>query len=315
MIHHYLKAAFLFAAIALLPAMSQAQQLPDRTPFSDVSFVWNPAMTAVWDYWELAANYRQQWVGFEDAPRTASLALQYPFPKVNTSIGGFFIHDETRPLQSNIVGFNYAYKLKPQRRKGGQLSLGLSATLQQFTIDGLDIVVTDDDDNALPRGELSAIVPNASVGVFYTSYARGDFDKSFFFVGLAANQLLPSDLKFKASGSVANFKRAIHANATLGYRAVKEGTFFEPSIWLNYSANNIFDANLSIKMERQDAFWAAVTYNTNQTLAVQLGYILVKGLPKDAAMRIGALGSYNIGSFGQARGVGYEVYVAYRFVQ
>jgi len=103
-------------ALFLLPLGANAQQLPDRSPFTDISFVWNPAMTAVWDYWELAANYRQQWVGFEDAPLTASLAVQYPFPKFNTSIGGFFFHDETRPLQSNVVGFNYAYKMKAQRR-------------------------------------------------------------------------------------------------------------------------------------------------------------------------------------------------------
>jgi hypothetical protein len=50
-------------------------------------------------------------------------------------------------------------------------------------------------------------------------------------------------------------------------------------------------------------------------LSVQLGYILIKGLPSDAAMRIGAMGSYNIGTFGRARGVGYEFYAAYRFVQ
>ncbi|MDZ4679380.1 MAG: PorP/SprF family type IX secretion system membrane protein [Saprospiraceae bacterium] len=302
-------------ALFLLPLGANAQQLPDRSPFTDISFVWNPAMTAVWDYWELAANYRQQWVGFEDAPLTASLAVQYPFPKFNTSIGGFFFHDETRPLQSNVVGFNYAYKMKAQRRGSGQLSFGLTTTLQQFTVDGLDIVVNDDDDLTLPRGEITTIVPNAGVGVFYTSRGGSDFDKSFFFAGLAANQLFPFDLRFKASGTTANFKRAIHANATLGYRAIKENMFIEPSVWINYSAENILDANLSIKMERQDAFWAGLTYNTNQTLSVQLGYILINGLPRDAALRIGAMGSYNIGTFGQARGVGYEFYAAWRFVQ
>ncbi len=298
-----------------LPFAAKAQQLPDRSPFTDISFIWNPAMTAVWDYWELAANYRQQWVGFDDAPLTASLAVQYPFQKSNTSIGGFFFHDETRPLQSNVAGFNYAYKLKPRRRKAGQLSFGLSTTLQQFTADGVDVVVNDDDDLSVPRGEVTTIIPNAGAGVFYTSYSRGDFEKSFFFAGLGANQLVPFDLKFRASGSVANFKRAVHANATFGYRSVKENMFFEPSVWINYSAQNVVDANLTLKMEKQDAFWAGLTYSTNQTLAIQLGYILLKGLPKDAVMRIGAMGSYNIGTFGRARGLGYEFYAAYRFVE
>ncbi len=309
--------SFLFGCFVflLLPTGAKAQQLPDRSPFTDVSFLWNPAMTGLSDYWELAANYRQQWVGFDNAPLSASLALQYPFQKSNASIGGFFIHDETLPLQGNTLGFNYAYKLRLQGRKSGQLSFGLMATIQQYTVDGLDLIVTDDDDVNIPRGEFTTMTPNVGAGVYYTSYAGGDFEKSFFFAGLGANQLLPTDLRFKESGSTTNFKRAVHGNATLGYRFIKETIFFEPSVWVNYSSANIADANLSLKMEKQEAFWAALTYNTNQTLFVQLGYIVVKGMPKDAALRIGALGSYNIGTFGDARGVGYEFYAAWRFVQ
>ena len=38
-----------------------------------------PAMTSRFDFLEIGATYRQQWLGFADAPRTATLNMQFPF--------------------------------------------------------------------------------------------------------------------------------------------------------------------------------------------------------------------------------------------
>lgn len=303
----------LLSTLFLLPFTLSAQQLPDRSVFPEKSFIWNPAMTAPWDYWEMGIDYRQQWLGFKDAPKTALIDIQYPFLDYNNSLGGFFMQDNVKPLKVSMFALTYAYKIKFGRRRPDQLSIGAMAMLSQHFLDALEVVVNDEGDEFIPSGEISKFSYNAGLGVFYTSYAKDDWDRNSFYFGFAANQLLPSKLVFDEFGGVSNLKREIHANAIVGARFINEDILIEPSAWINYASVNVLDAHLSVKMEKHEAFWAGLTYSTNHTIAIQAGLITTKGFAKDGSLRIGTMGSYNIGSFGQFRGLGYEAYVAYRF--
>jgi type IX secretion system PorP/SprF family membrane protein len=301
----------------ILPAFLFSQQLPDRSAFTEMAFVWNPAMTAAYDYWEVSANYRQQWLGFDNAPRTAVIAAQYPFEKANMSIGGYFMHDRIQPLNVSTIALTYAYKFEPGLADYDRAIIGAAVNGSQYLVDALEIVVNDPDDALVPLGESTDMSFNAGVGFFYTSYAgtrRRSYDsKSSFFFGVAANQVFPSDLVVKEGNRFANWKRAIHGNALIGARLVNDRFFIEPSAWVNYSTQNNLNANVNVKMEMPESFWTAVTYSTNQTLALQVGLITKGGFSRSDFWRIGALGSYNVGNFGNYRGVGFEVNVAYRF--
>jgi type IX secretion system PorP/SprF family membrane protein len=303
--------------LLFFPSFLLAQQLPDRSAFSELAHVWNPAMTATYNYWEISANFRQQWLGFENAPQTGILAAQYPFAKENMSIGGYFMHDRIQPLKFSTLGFNYAYRFNLGITRFDRAAIGASLTASQYFVDALNVVVNDLDDQLLPTGENGTLGINAGIGFFYTSYAgtrrqRYD-DKNAFFFGVAMNQVFPADLIIQESNTVSNWKREMHGNALIGARLVNTKFFIEPSVWVNYSAKNNLNGQVNIKMEMKDAFWTAITYSTNQTMAVQVGLITAAGFSKSDYMRIGALGSYNVGNFGDYRAVGFEVNVAYRF--
>ncbi|MEN0006277.1 MAG: PorP/SprF family type IX secretion system membrane protein [Bacteroidota bacterium] len=304
-----------FAFALLFPFTLAAQQLPDGTPFQENQFIWNPAMTAVYDYWELGATYRQQWLGFNDAPTTATMQVQYPFRRKKFSLGGYFMFDDVGPVRYTSLAFSYAYKFSPRFRKYDQLSIGFMGILNQFFVDGLEVEVNDQDDAFIPRNESSGFSPNASVGVFYTSYGREDRKKDYFYAGIAANQLIPSNLTLEqAQGSSdANFQRAIHANAIVGYRFIEDELFIEPMLWVNYAMANLVNGYIGIRLEQYKAFWGGLTYSSNQTVGIQAGYILPEIWNKDDAVRIGLNGTYNIGNFGNYRSVGFEFYTAYRF--
>lgn len=291
----------------------QGQQLADHSPFFDAGFIWNPAMTAVWDYWELGVNYRQQWTGFEGAPRTASISVQYPFLDDNMSMGGYFMNDEVSPITMNNIGLSYAYKMAFGARGTHQLSIGLQATITQLYADGLELVINDEGDPLLPDGENNKISPNAGLGVFYTSISKDEFEESFVFAGLAATQVLPTNLLLDQFGSEANLKRAMHGNATFGARIVEGDLFVQPSIWVNYSSGNVLNGTFAVLVEQQNAFWGGVNLSTNKTVGVQAGMIVNDDFTKDGNLRIGMLGTFNIGNFGKFRGLGYEAYIAYRF--
>ena len=301
---------FLFFTIGL-----SAQQLPERNTFEGNGFIWNPAMTAVRNYWELGATYKQQWMGFEDAPSSAFVSFQYPFLDKNMSAGVFIIHDNTHPLKFNSINFNYNYQLPLNLFKDDRLSIGINGSLGEYHISSDRIVVSDAADLFLPNEEMTSMVPNASVGLFYVSEVERFYNNGFY-VGLSANQLLGRDLIFDADGtSPLNLQRQLHANAIVGvsFLALPD-LLVEPSLWLNYSENNVTDFNLGVLVEKENTFWAGMAFSNSQQFSLQAGVILTDGFFKDGALRIGTLANYNMGTLGQDLGFGYEFYVAYRFI-
>ncbi len=77
------------------------------------------------------------------------------------------------------------------------------------------------------------------------------------------------------------------------------------------AAKNIINSQFNLKAEHA-ALWAALHYNLNQTLGFQIGYKLPGGFGQEGELRIGAHGSFNMGSFGNERGLGYGFYLAYK---
>lgn len=308
-------------SLAVSIPIVQAQQLPARSPFVPNNFLWNPAMTAVEHFWELGVTHQQEWVGFEDAPQTTTIYGQYPFQKQNFSMGGFLALDEIKPVRNNTLAITYAYKLgfgprRSKRRSGprreAQLSLGLMVAMQQVFIDGTDYLVRDVGDPLQPVGELNEFSPNVGLGVFFASRPTGPQDQSFFFLGAGTNQILPQDITFRETLPAGNLQRAFHGNATIGYRSHGNALIIEPSLWLNVAGENIANSQFNLHIENPKAFWGGLSYSLNQTLAIQLGYLLPGGFTGDDTIRMGLLGSFNMGSFGASRGLGYGFYLAYR---
>ena len=166
----------------LLPFFVQAQQLPEASNFSATNFIWNPAMTAPMDYWEVSGTHRQQWMGFDDAPSTTGVGFQHPFIDQNMSVGGFIQHDRIHPLHSNAISFTYAYKLEFMREH--QLSIGALASLSEYHINSDDIVVDNGNDGLIPGDETTQMKSNAGIGLYYQSYNGGDFDKTYYYAGI-----------------------------------------------------------------------------------------------------------------------------------
>jgi len=290
-----------------------SQQLPDRSNFEGNSFVWNPAMTAVRTYWELGATYKQQWLGFQDAPRTAIVSFQYPFVDTNMSAGVFITHDNTHPIQFNSISFTYNYQLPLNLFKDDRLSIGIMGSMGEFSIDSDRIMVGDAADVLLPNDEVSSLIPNAGFGIFYIS-EKERFYNNGFYIGIGSNQLLSNDLIFDTDGTPLNLRRDIHANGIVGFTFLAaQDLLIEPSVWVDYASKNVTNINFGILLEKQDAFWGGLNFSLSQEFSLQAGLILKEGFFKDGIMRIGTKASYNMGTLGMDLGFGYEFYVAYRF--
>jgi type IX secretion system PorP/SprF family membrane protein len=303
----------LISFFLLITSTCLSQQLQFRSSFGNTDFQFNPAMTATGEYMEWGATYRQQWLGFEEAPITGVAYIQYPLVDNNMSIGGSIGYDKAGLLQKNELNINYSYKL--ELGYSSQLSFGILANLSQQRFDGSAIISNDLDDILFQRENASTYSPNFGFGVFYVSNTRMyDLSESAFYIGIGLNQLLPQSITI-GDLNQSNYKKVPHANAIIGGRIINNIGFIEPSLWLNYSVENILYGVANVNFEMEDIFWTGLNIGTDFTVGFQSGIVLKNDLMKDGQLRIGVSGNYNLGSYGSQQGLGFEFLIAYRFEQ
>ena len=304
----------LLSLILICTATVNAQQVQEGSLFRENQFISNPAMTGLSNWWEVNASYRQQWVGFNDAPRTLGVNGQFPVVGNNMSFGGMIGLDKVGPFQESKFALSYAYKIPVGIATNDRLIIGVMGSISEFQVRQDEVVASSMNDVFLPQETSSNITPNASAGIFYTTNGLDDFEETSFFVGVAANQLINADVAVYGDGVDGNLKRSIHGNATTGVRIINGDLAIEPSVWVNYAANNITNFNLGLRLEQYETFHAGLIYSSNQTLGLLTGMTVKNRFFKDGGLRVGLLGSYNIGKAGEYQGLSFEFVVGYRFV-
>lgn len=299
----------LFLLLFLFPLSLAAQQLPHTMAFRSTMAGWNPAMTAPWSYMETQAVYHQQWLGFEGAPTTLLADIQAPLLAHNMSVGAQLLHDEQGPLRQTGISLSYAYQLKLSYSQ--RLAIGIMANTSRFSFDATSLNADDPTDLLLGTMEGNEQKINFGAGIYYTSTDPEDYDEPYFFAGLAAQQVLPGELRFTTVNEEANLERSFHAFGVLGYHFEQRFSYLEPSVQILYAANNISHVQVALQYEQYDAFWVGLSLDSSFRTGLQLGYIL----PNVGAgsLRIGTMASYNISSRGQEQGMSLQALVGYRY--
>jgi type IX secretion system PorP/SprF family membrane protein len=248
----------LFAAIN-----SNAQQLPQYSQYLLNDYVINPAICGSKDYAEGKSDNRYQWSGITDAPRTYILSLNGPIKKQNMGLGGYLFTDITGPTRRTGGYASYAYHIKITQKV--KLSLGISAGLLQFAIDGSKIKLHDAGDNALSNTVQSVIVPDAGFGIYVYS------DK--FFGGISAPQLLHNKLNFFKTYNTGLSRLENHLYALGGYKIQASDKFIvEPSMLIKYVKPVKPQFDISARVIYKNMLWLGTTFRTQDAMSFLLGY-------------------------------------------
>ena len=171
---------YIVVGFCLLVAFTFAQQQTLFTNFINNPFIYNPAYAGVFPGQEYSLQYRQQWSGFENAPRTAYANGYGTFKKKPyMAIGGTLMNDRVGLL--NQTGFSAAYAYHLKINKNYKLGFGVSAGAAQYNIKIYDAVPypTDIDDPFLRSNILNANVFDGNAGLYlYSNKFFGVFAKS-----------------------------------------------------------------------------------------------------------------------------------------
>lgn len=277
---------FLFTLITF--AM-QAQQVPLYNQYMFNGFLLNPAFAGSEGYTVYSLTAREQWIGFQNSPKTYALSYQTRLMKKKFSIvrnadgttkyrrgrsgkvgiGGYAFNDRNGLIDRTGLQFTYAYHIIMGT---SQLSFGLSGMAYQFKFN-LDNVETGQSifrDGGDPlAGNLNRVlyVPDANFGMFYTSEE--------FFTGFSVTQMFESMLKFGGNGSqaYANYRMKRHYFLNVGtIREIKRSDWeIEPSLLFKGTEDLFFQFDVNLRAIFDQKFWAGVSYRTNTALIGMAG--------------------------------------------
>jgi type IX secretion system PorP/SprF family membrane protein len=275
----------------------QAQQMPQYTQYMFNDFVINPAIAGVYNYYQIRTNHRFQWVGLMDPPMTNSIGFYGPHAKLDMGYGGYIYNDVTGPTSRAGITGSYAYNIAITGDI--RLSMGLSASMMQFRIDGTQLNPADVSDPTLLNTVSTSYLPDAGLGLYL--YAEE------FYVGLSVAQLLNNSIKiFDNKDGVNRLKT--HFNLIGAYRFwINEDWLIEPSLMVKGTAPKELSFDLTARVEWQKMLWSAVSYRYRDAIGIMLGYsfdeTLFFGYSYDIS--ISAIRTYQTGS--------HEIMIGYRF--
>jgi len=169
--------------IMLFPLQVYGQMFPTSDHYVHNPLAINPAFAGCHDALSATILYRNQWVGFKDAPK--SQILSFHTPVAHDRIGlGLLVERNSIGIfkETNFIG-NYAYRMELQN---GKLALGLGFGITANNSAWNELDIADADDAQLLDNSSYTVLPAFSFGTYY-------YTKKYF-IGISIPLFLSYDL-------------------------------------------------------------------------------------------------------------------------
>jgi type IX secretion system PorP/SprF family membrane protein len=250
---------------------ASAQQLPQYSNYMINDYVMNPAIGGSNPFFEGKSNNRYQWIGITDAPRTYILSVNGPTKNLNMGLGGILFTDIVGPTRRTGLYGSYAYHLKVSDKV--KISLGISAGILQFMVDGSKITLRDPADNVISGGLQSVIIPDFGAGIY--AYSK---DKKWY-VGASVPQILQNKLRFFDNGTATLSKLATHAYGTAGYKFdITDDIQIEPSACVKYVKPAPLQFDIGVRAIYKDKVWLGGAFRYLDAVSAMVGYTMQENI-------------------------------------
>ena len=261
------KIALFFVSICL-GATSYSQQLPQITQHMINNYAINPAVSGMYDYYQVKTTIRNQWVGITDAPRTTVLSI-YGKKSERVGLGGLVFNDQTGP--TSRVGGSASYTYSFPLTRSVKMSFALSGGFTQFKITKQGLNILNLNDRILLGGDVVRSAPDATFG--FNMYGNK------WYLGAAIPQLLSVNLNLMSDDYTRIYNEVSQANLerhfyVLGAYKHSFNPFWsiEPSLLLKSVKAAPLQADFGVKTTYDDRLWFGMDYRNNGEMAVLLGY-------------------------------------------
>lgn len=171
----------LVAIIGFLSVSSSlvAQQDPQFTQYFENTLFVNPAYAGSKGMLNVTGMHREQWVGFDGAPRSTTLSIHSPLSYESVGLGMTVVNDQVGPMKQTMFYGDFSYSLK--FKNNAKLAFGLKAGVNLINI-GTSALSNVQNDTYLMQDVRNNVNPNFGFGVYYHT--------PNWFVGLSTPKLL-----------------------------------------------------------------------------------------------------------------------------
>lgn len=244
-------------------SISFAQQIPEFSLRSLDMLYFNPAISGSTSLPEIKLHHRNQWLGLSGInPMTSSLSYHTSLSQ-SSGIGAYIFNDKSGPTGKMGLNASYAHHLP---FKTFWLSLGLSASIIQHSLDGSDFDIYQDLDPKISEGMSDkAITPDFNFGVM--AYNQD------FFLGASILQLLKFNPSFSSANGDGKMLMQNHYYFMGGYSfEAQKGVDLEPSFLIQtmFGAPFMIDINLKATFNRN--IIAGLSYRYDDSALLMAGY-------------------------------------------
>ena len=255
------KIGLLLVALAVNFSLS-AQQLSMFSQYYWNDFVINPAFTGIKNTPRVQLGYRNQWSGFNGAPKTYTLGGHTSLKNTNMGVGGMiFSDDQGGAIQQNGVMLNYSYNLKLDKESG--ISFGIAGILNQYGYNGSDIQNINPD--ATLQANVRQLVPDLNFGMVYHF-------KNRLHLGLASSQLIQSRLKKLNQFSTSENQLIRHYNLSASYLTKINSTLTaEPYAMLRTTFIKAPQFELGAKVTYNEFVFGGLSYRNRESVIGLIG--------------------------------------------
>lgn len=238
-----------------------SQQTSNNTLFEWNKTYFNPAYTGVTNTTDINLISRQQWVGFQDAPKTQYISSHAYLP-AGIGIGGAVFNSVTGPTRQTGIKAAFAKQININREI--KLSMALGLDIYQNAYDQTRLNTGLPADPAIVSSPIEQkLAPDASVGfVLFTNE---------YFVGLSSTNLLQS--KYDFLSTISDFsnpiKRTFYLNGGYSFR-INNQTRYVPGVMLKKTIGLPLQMDISNRLY-YNFMIAGLSYRTNKDASLILG--------------------------------------------
>ena len=285
--------------LVLLGDQATAQQDSQYTQYMYNTMMINPAYAGSRDCTSIFALYRNQWVGLDGAPKTASLSFHTPFEEKHIGIGAGIYHESIGPQSTNVLDVDFSYTLEFDESK---LAFGLKAAAGFYNFDRSKLNLLYPADASFD-GKANTFLPNIGAGVYY--YGEK------YYVGFSIPYLLDTKTFSKTDErKITDVNEKQHYNLMGGYVFDLSPDFkFKPAALMKMVSGSPLQVDLSANFMYDDRFVLGAAYRWSAAVSAMAGFQIDRnwfiGYAYD--METTDMRKYNYGS--------HEIFLRYEFVR
>ncbi|MBC9914152.1 PorP/SprF family type IX secretion system membrane protein [Chitinophaga varians] len=268
-----------------------AQQQPIYSQYMFNGMIINPAYPSMDESSSLTAVGRNQWVGVNGAPKTATASFYTPLKATNTSLGVSLMNEKITVNSQTGVHFNVSQRVKLNEKL--YLAMGIKAGMSQFREDNASLSTSD------PVFAQNQSYWKTDVGFGFMLFT------DHFFVGLSS----PTFKSFDLGNSVNKVVVQSHYFIQSGYLlTINDNVKLKPNVLLRIVKGTGVQYDLNANILLKNLVWLGASWRSEKTMTglvqVQLNKNLQLGYSYDTPMQSNLKG---------AQTVSHEVMINYRF--